>query len=252
MSFFTEFKKEWLEQRRTKKFLVALIVLVLFGMTSPLLAKLTPQILTMVPGGESLIALIPTPTVADAVGQYLKNTGQFGILLALLFSMGAVAAEKEKGTSALVLSKPMPRFVFLMAKFCALALTFTCALVLSGLLGYYYTVVLFGSVPMLPWLEMNGLLLLYLLIYAAITLFFSTLTRTQYIAAGGAFGVLILLSIVGSLPGLGKYVPAGLLENASNLMSGAGIAGWQCLWIGIGLIVIFLMSAWLVFRRQEL
>ena len=40
MSFFTAFRKEWLEQRRSKKLLIALIVLTLFGMTSPFLRQM--------------------------------------------------------------------------------------------------------------------------------------------------------------------------------------------------------------------
>jgi len=252
MSLFTAIKKEWLEQRRTKKLLVSVIVLTLFGMTSPLLAKIMPQIIALVPGGAALTALIPTPTLQDGVAQYIKNISQFGILLALLFSMGAVAAEKEKGTLALVLSKPMPRFTFLLAKFCALALTFTCGLALAAAAGYYYSVVLFGEVSLLPWLTLNGLILFYLLIYVAITLFFSTITHTQYVAAGGAFAVLIVLEILGSLPGLAKYLPAAMIQNPVLLMNGQTAADWQCLWVGAALLILSLLGAGLIFRHQEL
>ncbi|MDO8970113.1 MAG: hypothetical protein Q7U74_05450, partial [Saprospiraceae bacterium] len=70
MSFFTAFSKEFMEQRRTRKFMVALVVLVLFGMTSPLMAKMMPEMMTLVPGGEAYSFLIPTPTINDAVTQY--------------------------------------------------------------------------------------------------------------------------------------------------------------------------------------
>jgi len=252
MNFQTAFNKEWLEQRRTKKLLVALIVLTLFGMTSPLLAKLTPQMMTLIPGGEAFSALIPEPTINDAVAQYIKNTTQFGILLALLFGMGSVAAEKEKGTAALVLSKPMPRTSFLLGKFFALGLTFCLAIALAGLASYYYTYVLFGALDPLKWLGLNALMLLYILVYAAITMFFSTLTRTQYIAIGGSFGVLIVLGILSSLPGFATYLPDGLIVNASLLMSGGLLPGWQSLWVSCGLLIGALTAACLIFRRQEI
>lgn len=252
MNFITAFKKEWLEQRRTKKLLVALIVLTLFGMTSPLLAKLTPQMMTLIPGGEAFLALIPEPTIGDAVAQYIKNTTQFGIILALLFGMGSVAAEKEKGTAALVLSKPMPRTSFLLGKFSALGLTFLLAIALAGISCYYYTYVLFGALDPLNWLALNGLLLFYILVYVAVTLFFSTLTRAQYIAIGGAFGVLIVLGILSSIPGFAAYLPDGLIANASLLMSGASIPGWQSVWVSLALLVSSLAGACLVFRRQEI
>jgi ABC-type transport system involved in multi-copper enzyme maturation permease subunit len=82
MNFITAFLKEWLEQRRTKKFLIALIVLTLFGMTSPLLAKFTPPDDEHDPRRRAFAGLIPEPTINDAVAQYLKNMSQFGILLA--------------------------------------------------------------------------------------------------------------------------------------------------------------------------
>jgi len=45
---------------------------------------------------------------------------------------------------------------------------------------------------------------------------FSTLTKTQYIAMGMSFGMLILLGIVGSIPGWERYTPAQLVSWASN------------------------------------
>ena len=132
MKFATAFRKEWLELVRTKRLLIALVVLVLFGMTSPLLAKMLPEIMTMVPGGEQFTMLIPAPTINDAVVQYVKNITQFGILLALLFGMGSMANERDKGTAAMVLSKPMPRVTFLLAKLSAYAVLFTLAIVIAG------------------------------------------------------------------------------------------------------------------------
>ena len=252
MSFITAFKKEWLEQRRTKKLLIALILLTLFGMTSPLLAKLTPQLIALVPGGDALKGLIPTPTINDAVTQYIKNTAQFGILLALLFGMSSVAGEKEKGTAALVLSKPMPRSIFLLAKFCALGTTFLLAFLAAGLSCYYYTYVLFGALDPMAWLILNGLLLLYVLVYVALTLFFSTLTRTQYIAIGGAFGALIFFGILSSLPGMNAYLPDGLVTNASMIMSGGQVNGWQSIWVSTAILLAALGGAILVLRRQEI
>lgn len=252
MNFLTALHKEFLEQRRTRKFLIALVVLALFGMTSPLLAKMTPQLMTMVPGGDAFIGLIPEPTINDAVTQYIKNTTQFGILLALVFSMGAMSVEKDKGTAAMILSKPMPRGSFLLAKFAGLALTFIIAVAVAGLAAYYYTYFLFGELNLLNWLALNGLVILYLLVYVAITLLYSTLTRTQYIAIGLSFGTLIFLGILGSLPGFGVNLPDALISNASLLMSGYPVTNWTGLWISLGVIVLSLATAWLVFRKQEL
>ena len=252
MNFITAFYKELLEQRRTRKFLIALVVLALFGMTSPLMAKMTPQIMTLVPGGEAYAFLIPTPTINDAVMQYVKNITQFGVLLALVFSMGAMAVEKDKGTAAMILAKPMPRGSFLMAKFSALAVTFSIALIIAGVSCYYYTFFLFGELNIANWLVLNGLVLIYILLYVAITLFYSTLTRTQYVAIGLSFGTLILLGILGALPGFGQNFPDAMISNASLLMAGQAVTNWNSLWVSLGLLICSLVGAWLLFRKQEL
>jgi ABC-2 type transport system permease protein len=252
MNFLTAFNKEFLEQRRTRKFLITLVVLVLFGMTSPLMAKMTPQIMTMVPGGEAFVGMIPEPTINDAVAQYIKNIIQFGVLLALVFTMGSITVEKDKGTAAMILSKPMPRGSFLLAKFASLALTFIIAVVIAGVAAYYYTYFLFGQMNILNWITLNGLIVLYILVYIAITLLYSTLTRTQYVAIGLSFGTLIFLGILGSLPGFGINLPDALISNASLLMSGYPVTNWTGLWVSLGIIVVSITTAWLVFRKQEL
>src|SRR4030042_2745633 len=108
MRLFVAFRKEWMELIRSYRLLIVAVVLVFFGLTSPLLAKFTPEIISFIPGGTDISKLIPPPTVWDAVTQYVKNMTQFGIILALLLTMGAVAQEKDKGTAAMMLVKPLP------------------------------------------------------------------------------------------------------------------------------------------------
>ena len=251
MNLWTAFKKEFLEQRRTKKLLIAVVLLAAWGMLSPLLAKLMPEIFAAIPGMEAFTALIPTPTVNDAVAQYVKNLTQFGVLLALLFSMGAVAQEKDKGTAAMILSKPMPRSSFVLSKFLGISLTFLLAMAAAALGGYYYTYFLFEALPVGAFLGMNGLLLIYMLVYTAVTLFFSTLTRTQFVSIGGAAGVLIVFNILGAIPKVGKVIPEGLISNATALGLGQPVNNWWCLWVSLLLITAVLGAAWLAFRKQE-
>ena len=47
-------RKEMLEQWRTYRLLVVSVVLIAFGMLSPLLAKITPEMLRLLPGGDNL------------------------------------------------------------------------------------------------------------------------------------------------------------------------------------------------------
>ncbi len=252
MNFFPSLRKEFLQLARTYRLLMLAIILVAFGLASPLLAKLLPEMMRLVPGGEEFVPLIPEPTLADAVTQYVKNTSQFGLLMALLLAMGAVAQEKERGTAVLVLVKPLPRSIFLLAKFVALALAFLLCLALAGLGGYYYTMLLFTAPDTWGWLAMNLLLWVYMLVYVALTLLASVLVRSQVAAAGLGFGALLLLGALGAIPGLGQYLPGQLATWGGALLADPMARSWPALWISLGLIAASLLAAWVVFRRQEL
>ena len=250
--FMVALRKELLEQWRTYRLLITLVVLVLFGLLSPLTAKYTSEIFKLLPSGEEIAKLIPAPTTLDAVAQYLKNTSQFGVILALLLTMGAVAQEKDKGTAAMMLVKPLPRGTFLAAKFAALAITFAVSLALAALACYYYTWLLFEALDLRRWLALNGLLLLFVLVYVAVTLFCSTMTRSPAAAGGLAFGVMLALAIPGSLPTVGEYLPGQLISWGAGLMAGLPDSYWPALWVSLGLILVALAGAWAVFERQEL
>lgn len=250
--FAVSLRKEILEQWRSRRLLVVTVVFVLFGLMSPLLASLTPQFLRLLPQGDQIAALVPPPTVTDAVGQYVKNLSQFGFILAVLLAMGMVAQEKERGTAALILVKPMPRWAFLLGKFAAVGVSFLVATGLAALGAYYYTVILFEAPPLGGWVALNLLLLLNFLVYAAVALLFSTLARSQTAAAVGGFGALVVLLILGALPGVGAYMPNELVNWGSRLALGGGRAAWAAVAVSLALIVVSLGLSWLSLERQEL
>jgi ABC-2 type transport system permease protein len=252
MNFPAVLRKETLEQWRTYRFLIVAVVLTMFGLLSPVVAKLMPEIFKTFPGAEPFVAMMPQPTVKDAVAQYVKNISQFALIIGILITMGSVAQEKDKGTASLMLVKPLSRWTFLLAKLMALLVVFGASIFLAGLGAYGYTLFLFGSMPLLSWLMLNGLLLVYTLVYVALTLFFSTLCRSQALAGGLSLAALAILGILGSIPGVGELTPGQMVNWGAAQMDQTSQSAWPALWISIGLILASLTSAWLVLRRQEI
>ena len=249
----TLLKKELREQWRTRRFLVVVAVLVIFGLTSPLMARYLPELIKQVGGIEGLDQLIPTPTVVDALGQYLKNSFQFGMILALLVPMGAVVGEKDRGTAAMVLSKPVSRTSFLMAKFVTVALVFLAGILLAALGAYYYTGILFQWLNLGAFILFNLLFWIDLLVYVALTLVASTLARSTVAAGGIGFGLFMVLWIAGAIPQVGKYLPDALQIWGMNIALGrGGDPAWGALGVSLGLIAAALVGAVLIFRRQEI
>ena len=245
-------RKELLEQWRTRRLLVVAVVFTALGIGSPLLARYTPELVKAL-AGEQFQIVLPPPTAADAVSQFLKNVGQAGVLSAILLAMGSVAVEKERGTAALLLTKPVSRAAFLLAKLLAIASTLLVGLLLAAIGGYYYTAILFEALPPLGWAAMAGLLLLGLIAYASLAFLGSTLTRSSLSAAAIGIGALIVLAVVAALPTVGPFTPGGLNAPGAALAVGkdaGGVVG--PLLVNLAGIAAIFGIAWIAFRRQEL
>ncbi len=251
MSLFAEFRKEWRYLLRSYRFLITAVVLLFFSLMSPFLARYQEQLMNAIPTGDISITM-PPPTVMTAVSQYVKNMAQDGILLGLLLAMGTIAQEKDKGTAAMMLVKPLARGSFLWAKFLSLAAMFAICLALASLAAYYYTYLLFGAMDVVHWLVLNVLVFVYILVIVSITLLCSTITRSQGAAIGIAFSMLVIGWFVGGVLRLGKFMPGELITWGLRLMQGDATPSWVALGVSLGLIIVPLVAAWLIFRRQEL
>jgi ABC-2 type transport system permease protein len=262
-------QKEIVQLWKTRRILVLGAVFLFFGMGSPLFTKLTPEILRSVQGGEMFANLIPTPSMADAMGQYIKNLSQFGFLLAILLVMGSVVGEKETRVAPMILSKPMPRWAFLASKFTAQCFMYLGGFLLAGVGAYYYTWILFGPLEPGAYLLMNALLLLWVLTFVALGLLGSVLGKSTVSAGGIGIGLAVALMLAGSIPQYGALLPGGLLgwaEQAGQAAAGvhpaasglvaASIAklpvNGGALASALVLIVIALVVSIGIFEQQEL
>ena len=258
MSAFAGFRlllaKELREQLRTLRLVVVVAVLAAFGATSPLLAKFLPDIIKAA-GTQTagLTITMPTPTTADAVLQLVKNLGQFGLLIAILVCMGTVATEKERGTAGFVLTKPVGRGPFLMAKAVAIGLLLAAGIAAGYALAWVYTAILFEALPLPGFVASGALLWLSLLLVASVTFLFSVLASSSLVAGGAGFVALIVTGIVAAIPGIGAYAPTGLSTPAVALALGnpsGELAG--PIVVNLVLVGLALAAAQLAFRRQEL
>jgi ABC-2 type transport system permease protein len=256
-AFVTATRKELLQQWRTKRLLAVGTVFVLFGLLSPLTAKFLPELVgSMMEGAEQFADLMPEPSTAEAIGQYIKNLTQFGFILAILMGMGAVAGEKEKGTAAIILSKPMPRWAFLLSKFVAQATVYLGAFAVASLGAAYYTWILFDTLDVAAFAGINLLLLLWLLVFVAVTMLGSALTQSLAAAAGVGLAGAVVLLLAGNLPLVGALAPGGLVAWASQLGLGAAdtpvAANGGAAAMSLAIIVLCLIGALAAFERQEL
>jgi ABC-2 type transport system permease protein len=250
--FQTLFAKEVREQWRTWRFVILGAVLLISGIASPILAKYTPVLLRSIPDlPPGLADAIPDPTLEDAVDQYVKNVSQFGLLLSVILAMGSVAQEKERGTAAMLLIRPVKRSAVVLAKWLVWVLTLAVGLLAAGSACVFYTGFLFEWLPLGEFLFLNLFLLFYLVVFVSLAILASSLARTQSMAAGGAFGSLFVILILSSLPRVDLWMPARLLAWGSALALRGDLTAWPSLWVSSGLVAVCLiLSCWKLAREE--
>jgi ABC-2 type transport system permease protein len=247
--------KELREQFRTNRFVAVVAVFVIFGIIGPLTDRYMKELLdAVVSQAGGLKIEVPGPSLNGAATQILKNLSQFGIICALLLAMGSVAWEKERGTAGMILTKPASRAAFLAAKLIAISITLGVAVILGCGFGYLYTLLLYPNVfPLGGYVAMALLMWWMLVVFAAITLLGSTLTRSAIAAAGIGLVALVVFGIVGQFPVVGDYMPSSLGKPALDLMLGNDAGSWLGpLLFNLALVPVMFVATWVAFRRQEL
>ena len=138
--------KEAQETRKTWRLWVLPGILVVFGITSPVLAAVTPAILRATAHrSPGVVFHLPPPTAYDAYTQYLGNLAQLALLAIIITGAAAVAAERRAGTAVLMLTKPLSRAGFIIAKVIAGLGVLVVATFLGTALCIITTVLLFDT-----------------------------------------------------------------------------------------------------------
>jgi len=247
------FAKEIREFLRTYKIYVVPGIFLLFGFASPILTKMMPELLGSM-AGEIGITL-PEMTWIDSYGQFFKNLVQMGILAIILTTMGTVAEERNRGVAQLVLTKPVSRTGYIVAKYGANLLLISVAAVIAFCATWLYTDILFEGTQFGVGLAATGLFLVYVGVILALTIFSSSITKSP-IAAGGlavlGYFIISLLPLFGKT--LSKYSPAALVDYTSSIVSGsANIADlWWAIGVAVCTIIGLLGMGSVIFQHQEL
>ena len=248
-------RKELLESWRTLRLPIVTGLFLLVGLSSPLLAKFLPEIIKAATGDQLPSIPIPTPVAADAATQLWKNVAQFGAIAAIVLAMGSVAAEKERGTAAFVLSKTVSRGAFLAAKVASIGAVLAIGVVLATAVAWFYTAVLFEPLPVAGWVGFAVLAWLGLAVWGAITFAGSVVTGSTAAAAGIGFVGLLVLSIASAIPTIGDYLPGGLAGPAIGMAAGTEVSTIDVATAVAGTLVLIVLAivvaAW-SFRNQEI
>lgn len=247
--------KEWLEQIRTGRFWILLVLFALFGILSPALAKMTPWLYEILSGTmeeQGIVIKGVEVTALMSWQQYYKNISLMLIVLVVMFS-NILTGEYQKGTLVNVLTKGLPRWKVIAAKAWVQFLVWTLCYWAAFGITYGYTVYFWDNSIVSHWF-MGGACIYLLgiwlisLIYLGSVLFHNNMSVILFTG-----GIVAACYLAGIVPDAAGYLPTRLLE-AGNLPGGAALPGdftAACV-TAAGSTALFLLLSVLFFNKKSI
>lgn len=234
-------RKEALEVRSTKRKWVLPAVVASCAVLAPVITYYAPQAAKS--GG-----IDATATGASSV--FLSLLSSLVILAIVTATSGIVGSEVRGGTAVLVLTKPVSRTAFVLAKIIAQGAVVIAACIIGTAVfaGLAYGV--FGSLPLSPLLGGVGLWLALALLYTAAMVVLSSRIGSQ--SALGGIGIYIVFSLFTLSAPLQQHTPAGIGAAAEGLVRANGTAWAWPLITTLVIAALLVTASGRIFARREI
>jgi Cu-processing system permease protein len=199
----------------------------------------------------------------------LASIELFGVFIAIFVGIGLVSKEIEGRTIYSIISKPIPRYRFLLGKYSGLALTLLVNIAIMAT-GFFLTLVVSGVGWDPPLLKAISLIFVELLVITAVAIMFSTFT-TPTLSATFTLAIYVIGHLTDDLRVLGgklqnnltKVVLDGLYYMLPNLdyfnVKGQAVHGIpiepsylvSAVVYGVVYSAVILVLACLIFQRRD-
>jgi len=249
-----EIRQNW----RTFRLPALYLIFLFLAVTDPLVTKYMGEILAR--SAHGITVIVPPPSPSQAMIQFLGDFIELGALVIIAITMGSVAGEKASGVTSFMLTKPVSRKSYIVAKILVLGGGAALGMVAATVLAWLYSWSLLGPISFsrIAWAALSAIL--YAEFILAVT-FGASMAVDSYLGAGGiGLLTLFLTSIAGSFLGnsaVGPYLPSTLVKNIELFLSRPLDGENLILLLKSGCCTIVLGSAfvfagYLRFRREPL
>lgn len=176
---------------------------------------------------------------------------------AILAVQDAIIGERQSGTAEWILSKPISRRAFVLAKLVGHGLSFLALAVVVPCAAAYGQISAWAgeALPLLPFLMLSGLAALNALFYLAMAIMLGTWFNVRSAVSGSAIGFLFAGSILPSFfPWMARFTPWNLIEIGLKWVSQGSLPPelWQPLLFSLVWLAAFVIVALARFEREEI
>jgi ABC-2 type transport system permease protein len=254
MSGFRPFlRKELTEIRRTWRIWVIPGMLVFFGVTSPIIAAVTPALVRSMAASQRGVSIrIPPPTALDAYAQFIKNLDQFVLIAVVIIGAAVISGERGSGTAILVLTKPLSRRAFVVAKIVSQTVLLVAATALGTVACLVMTAVVFDGTGGARLVTAVAVWLLYATLLIVVMTLLSAAFRSRGAASGAGLGYFFATLLLSNWGPMARYSFLGLIPAMGHALLGQPMSlGWPVATALAG-IMVGVLAAVRIFERQEL
>jgi ABC-2 type transport system permease protein len=253
MSGYVSFtKKEFTESIRNYRLLIMLAIFFFFGVTGPLTAKFTPQIIEAFAPNMQLA--FEEPVALDSWVQFYKNVSSLGFSLMVILFSNLLSGEYSKGTLTIMLTKGLSRSAVILSKFSAAVGIMTLSYWLCFCISYGYTAFLWQGAE-LPHIFFAAFALWVAgLLYLCILMLGCVLFRQAFAAIMFLLVVTVPINLLGLIEQIAPYSPFFLAAKNIELLSGAATLSQFAVpfIISILMSLVLLFLSVVVFYRKQL
>lgn len=245
--FTTFFKKEWLEMWRSLKFVWVPLVFVILGIMDPITYYFMDDILASV---SNLPEGFPMPEVTT-LDIYTAVIGDFqliGLVVLVAIFASSISRERQTGTATLLYVRPISFASYFLSKWTMASILAVGCVVLGYFSTFYYTNLLFGSVPFDKFLAMVATYCLWIIFAVSFTLAMSAVFKTSIAMAISILVIpifIIMDSLIESLVGSIWTVTPWKLGNYSTQILAGNVVWTDYYWtiamtVGLSIVLIVL------------
>jgi ABC-2 type transport system permease protein len=247
-------KKEFLETRRTwRLWVLPGIMVIVLGLGAPALTAVTPALLRATERSQpGVVIKLPEPTSLESYVQFMGDLDQLALLAVVIAGAAVVASERRAGTIVLMLTKPLSRTGFIVAKAVSQLTLLIAATALGALVCVLVTTAIFDSRHIPAFVQSVTLWLALAAMFTLMMLFLSAATKGQAQAAGIGIGVYVSLFVLTGFPLIRDHSPAGILAASDAILRARDAALLWPVISTLALAAAFLLGAVRVFAGREL
>ena len=246
-------RKEFTEIWRTWRLWVIPGMMLFFGVTSPIIAVVTPMLMRSVAAGQpGTVIQMPSPNANDASAQFLKSLSQIVLIAVVITGAGSVSGERASGTAILALTKPLSRAAFIVAKIVSQIMHVGVATALGTAVCLTVTAIVFDRSNAARLVPTVALWLLYAALLIVVMTLFSAAFRSRGAAAGAGLGFYFLTLLLSLWGPAARHTFLGLVPAMNHALLGQPVSlGWPVT-SALAAIVLAAVAAVAIFERQEL